>query len=336
MLASGPATRIPVRARNGGIEALVYNFGKKLAEHAEVTLAAPKYSYIPGVKEVIETVNLQNPLEAQREDLAYKRYHKRLKEFDAIHDFSHKGIAGRIRQGLPQVKMLWHGYGNYPEPRYNLMALSQWHAGAMKEIYKQEVRYLHMGVDTDFYAPKPDQEIGDYFCYIGHAVPTKGMVEAINYARKAQVKLHITGQSLPPEQAQWRERAVNLCDGKQIVWRGEVSNEAKRDELRAARGFLFPVQQDEGSSLAIMEALSCGVPVITANRAAYPELVTKDVGVCCRTEEEYLNVIANKAAVESFDRKKVRQRALDCFSLEVMVQNYLRLYGELQAGTVWH
>lgn len=300
----------------------------------EVWLAAPKYSYVPGIAGLIEGVDFNKPNMMNREDLAAKAYWKRLPEFDAIHDFSHRGVAGRLRK-LPLIKMLWHAYGSYPEPKYNLMALSNWHANAMKEIYHQAVRYLHMGVDTDFYAPQPNQEVKDYFVYIGHPAPTKGMVEAITYARKAGVNLHITGQALPPEQQQFRERAVQLCDGKQIVWRGEVSNEVKRDELRAARGFLFPVQQDEGSSLALMEAMSCGVPAITADRAAYPELVTNEVGLLCKTEDQYLNALANKGGLESFDRKTIRQRALENFSLTKMCESYLHLYDSLKNGESW-
>ena len=321
----------------GGCEALVYNYAKALAERkdVEVTLIAPKFSYAPGVREVIETVDLNNPLEPWREDLAYKRYHKRLKEFDAIHDFSHRGLVGRLNSGLPQVKMLWHAYGAYPEPKYNLMSLSEWHAARMKEQYKQEVAWLNMGVPTDFYKPREDGQAGDYWCYLGHPAPTKGMTEAITYARKSNQKLHIMGGQVPAEGAQYRDRAMALCDGKQIIWLGEVSNERKRDELAGARGFLFPVQQDEGSSLALMEAMACGLPCITSNKGAYPEMISKDMGVCCKTEDEYLNILANKGIVESFDRKKIREYAVSNYGLNTMCDAYIELYHELADGLMW-
>jgi len=318
----------------GGIESLLYNYAKALAARPDmrVTLAAPKFSYAPNC-EIIETVDLANPLQVGREDLAYKKYHKRLGEFDAIHDFSHKGILGRLKQGLPQVKMLWHAYGGYPEPKYNLLALSQWHAAAMKEQYKQEIMWLPMGIDMNFY--KPTETHGDYWVYTGHPAPTKGLFEAINYARKTAQQLHIIGGQVPAEGTQYRDRAMALCDGRQIVWLGEISNEKKRDELANARGFLFPVQQDEGSSLAIMEALASGLPVICSKRGAYEEMVPNTVGVCCKTEDEFLNIIANKAAVESFDRKKIREYAVSNYSLNRMCDAYISLYAELADGLTW-
>ena len=320
--------------RNGGIEKLAYDYCKELAKTAEVTLAAPKFSYVPGVKEVIETVDVREQKNQWREDLAYKAYRKRIPEYDCVHDMSHKKIAGRLKK-IKGVFTLWHPAGSYPEPTYNLMAMSKWQADRMSEQYKQVCRFIHDGVDTDYYCPPSKQDIQDYFVFIGHPAPTKGMIEAINYCRKTNQKLHIIGGQVPAEETKYRDQAMAICDGKQIVYMGEVSNEVKRSELQRCRAYVHTEQQETPSSLSVMEAMSCGAPTIALDRGCMPELVNNEVGVLCKTEQDFLTIIANKGSIESFDRKKIREQAVKRFSLTRMATEYLACYGEVAAGTVW-
>ena len=325
----------------GGIEFLISDYGRELAKSpgVEVTLAAPKYSHIPGCQD-ISTVNLNEPYNQWREDKAYKVYRDRIKDFDVVHDLSHKKVAGRLNSNIPQISVLWHafsyGQGNYPEPKYNLLAVSKWHAECMKEQYKQEVKYVTWGVDTEFYKPT-GQPVGDYYLFIGHPAPTKGMHEAISMCLKTGQKLKIIGGQVPNDTAgvQYRDRAIAMCDGKQIIWLGEVSNARKRDELAGAKALFFPVQQVEGGSLTIEESLACGTPVLTSTLGAYPELVPSEVGVCCKSEPEYERILATPRWTDGYDRGKIREYAVREYSMQRVVNQYLALYVEVAAGARW-
>ena len=46
-------------------------------------------------------------------------------------------------------------------------------------------------------------------------------------------------------------------------------------------------------------------------------------------------MIANKGAVESFDRKKIREYAVEHYSLDKMCDAYIALYKELANGLRW-
>lgn len=274
-----------------------------------------------------------------REDAAFKVYRKRLKEFDVIHDCSHRKVAGRLKSNLPQIAILWHAWSmggvNYPEPKYNLMAVGKWHAEEMARQYNQATKYVYWGIDDEFYKPAENQQIGDYYLTIGHPHPFKGTLDAIRMCLATKSKLKIIGGQIPGEDNSYANQCHAMCDGKMIEWIGEVSHERKRDELAGAVALLHPIQQDEGGSLTIAESLSCGTPVIATHRGEYPEMVPNTVGVTCRSEPEFEKILSQKNALLSFDRKKIREYAVQKFGMATCLKNYMQVYKEVSEGLRW-
>ena len=149
--------------------------------------------------------------------------------------------------------------------------------------------------------------------------------------------MKIIGGQVPNDTVgqQYRDRAIAMCDNKQIVWLGEVGNERKRDELASAKALFFPVQQEEGGSLTIEESLACGTPVLTSTRGAYPELVPSEVGVCCKSEPEYERILATPKWTDGYDRTKIREYAVKEYSMQRAVKQYLELYKQVSEGLRW-
>ena len=91
----------------------------------------------------------------------------------------------------------------------------------------------------------------------------------------------------------------------------------------------------EGFGLSVAEAMACGKPVVATNGSSLPELVVDGKGgLLCRMDDvkDFAEKIRYLADDENL-RKEMglfnRKRVEDLFTLEKMVNNYIRLYQSL-------
>jgi glycosyltransferase involved in cell wall biosynthesis len=80
----------------------------------------------------------------------------------------------------------------------------------------------------------------------------------------------------PLEQA-FRQKAAELGLGGSVIFSGRVAEEEKVRFYQIADLFVSPSSL-EGFGLSVAEAMSCGLPVLVANRGALPELTGGGVG----------------------------------------------------------
>ncbi|MFO0765150.1 MAG: glycosyltransferase family 4 protein, partial [Patescibacteria group bacterium] len=132
------------------------------------------------------------------------------------------------------------------------------------------VANIYHGVDTSLftYNENPD----DYYLYIGRITEEKGIHHAIEAAKAAGVKLVIAGRSWKNGDY-WHKNVEPHIDGDRIRYVGEADLERKIELFRNAKALLFPTQYDEVFGLVMIEAMSCGTPVIGWNSGAVPEVV---------------------------------------------------------------
>jgi glycosyltransferase involved in cell wall biosynthesis len=112
---------------------------------------------------------------------------------------------------------------------------------------------------------------------------------------------------------------------------GYVSPAELAELYRSASIFVFP-SLDEGFGMPVLEAMAAGVPVITSNRSALPE-VAGDAALLIDPEDTgALRAGLRKLAEDSGLRKELAQRGLEraaMFSWEKAVRETWRVYGEL-------
>ena len=102
---------------------------------------------------------------------------------------------------------------------------------------------------------------------------------------------------------------------------------AKRRLLAGARCLLLPSLAAETSSLAAMEALACGTPVVAYPAGALPEIVEEGrTGFLVEDEEGLARAIGQAAGL---DPEVCRETARRRFPLERMTGRYLELYHAL-------
>jgi len=108
---------------------------------------------------------------------------------------------------------------------------------------------------------------------------------------------------------------------------GEINEHDKPGFLGNARALIFPIDWPEPFGLAMIEAMSCGTPVIAWDNGAVREIVEDGVtGFIVASIAQAVRAVREVARV---DRRRVRQRFEARFSAERMAQDYLRLYRQL-------
>jgi glycosyltransferase involved in cell wall biosynthesis len=100
--------------------------------------------------------------------------------------------------------------------------------------------------------------------------------------------------------------------------------ESRRVLLGNALALLFPIDWPEPFGLVMIEALASGTPVIARPCGSVPEVLRDGVtGLLCENEDAMVEAVHRVAAL---DRAACRQEFERRFTVQIMVQNYLKLY----------
>ncbi len=256
---------------------------------------------------------------------------ERAPAFDVIHaqaEYAPLGLGYTRLSPAPIVHTVHHWptdpevalWSRYPEAPFVAVSAAQAHRLAGLTV----AGVVHHAVDpaTLPYRPTPD----DYLLFLGRFTPGKGVVEAIHAARRTGLRLLLAAA----ENGYYREVVAPLVDGDRIVYRGEVDPPARAALLGGARALLYPVQADEPFGLVLAEAMTCGTPVAALDRGAVGELV--DDGVTGGVFDRLEDLVAGLSRITTFDRARVRARALERFHPDRMAEEYAAIYSRL-AGT---
>ncbi len=180
---------------------------------------------------------------------------------------------------------------------------------------------IYHGVDMNVFSFNDEPE--DYVLYLGRITEDKGTHHAIASAKAAGVPLRIAGTSYPGE-GYWQKEIEPHINAESIRYFGEASFDQKIALFQGARALLFPTQANEVFGYSMIEAMACGTPVIGFDNGSVSEIVKHGVtGFVVKDAEEMTEAIR---AIDSLDRKKVRQRAETFFSLEKMIAGYEAVY----------
>lgn len=245
-------------------------------------------------------------------------------EFDLLHN--HYDFLPLTYASLVDTPMLTTIHGFSSEgilPAYRAFDGRSHYVSISDSDRHPDLTYLatvHHGLDLTEFTFRPDA--GRYLLFFGRIHPDKGAADAIRVARTAGRPLVIAG--VVQDRAYFeREVEPHLADGN-VRFVGAVGP-AERDRLLGgALGLLHLIHFDEPFGLSVAEAMACGTPVVAYGRGSMPELVVDGVsGFLVANETAAAMAVGRLAAV---DRASVRAYAERNFSLDRMVNAYLRAY----------
>jgi glycosyltransferase involved in cell wall biosynthesis len=104
----------------------------------------------------------------------------------------------------------------------------------------------------------------------------------------------------------FREVVEPMLSAEGVEFIGEISEKEKGPFLRDAVALLFPICWPEPFGLVMIEAMSCGTPVLAYRAGSVPEII--DEGVTGMIVDNIDQARIALVQVAALDRRKVRSR----------------------------
>ncbi|HEY4389307.1 MAG TPA: glycosyltransferase [Ktedonobacteraceae bacterium] len=157
---------------------------------------------------------------------------------------------------------------------------------ALNLLYEHGLRapanVISNGIDLMQFSPGPrDLQILERFhlpadrpllLHVNRLSEEKRVDVLLEAMARMQVDAHLALVSTGPAEAELRAQVEHLQLGNRVSFLGFVGDQELLQLRRSASLFVIPSEADL-QSLATMEAMACGLPVIAANSYALPELV---------------------------------------------------------------
>ena len=265
------------------------------------------------------------------------------KNFDILH--SHLGPKAFYFLNFVKKPVLFTFHNPFsPKPKTPLFELTKRYkekifavflSKAQKRLCKIKFKksfVVYNGVDTRLFKfnPKPK----DYFLWVGRVEPYKGIENAIEVAKKANLKLLLVGK-LDPEKREYFEQKIKPSLNSKIKYLGELPPKKLIKLYQEAIATLYPIEWPEPFGLVMAESLACGTPVIVFDFGSAKEVV-KD------GKTGFVVPFLNKEGKKNIEGlieavKKIKEiKREDCatwvkenFSIEKMVKSYEKIYYEI-------
>lgn len=166
----------------------------------------------------------------------------------------------------------------------------------IRRYYEADAEVVHPPVDVDAF--RPAAERGDFWLYVGRLSAYKRADIAVRVFDRIGMRLIVVGDG--------RERAaLERIAPDNVFFAGRSDDATVRDLLGAARGLIFPAEDDFG--IVCAEALASGAPVVALAHGGAPEIVRDGVeGALVDTQE----VEAFREAVLRVERARPDPAAL--------------------------
>jgi N-acetyl-alpha-D-glucosaminyl L-malate synthase BshA len=203
----------------------------------------------------------------------------------------------------------------------------------------KEIEVIYNFIDIDKYRPVEEKPFRKHVASCGEKVlihtsnfrVVKRVTDTIRILEKVKkeipAKLVLVGDG--PDRSECERLARELDLQKDVIFLGK--QDAIEEILTAADLFLMP-SQSESFGLSALEAMACGVPVISTSVGGLPELVIHnetgfiaEIGDIDRMAKYTIDLLTNDKKYKSFS-KNSRDRAVNSFDKNLIVPQYIKYY----------
>lgn len=178
---------------------------------------------------------------------------------------------------------------------------------------------------------KPGSGKGNYVAFLGRISHEKRVDRAIEIARQAGVPIKIAAKIDKADQQYFEKKIKRLLRQPHVEFIGEIGEDQKEAFLGNAMALLFPIDWPEPFGMVMIEALSCGTPVIAWNCGSVPEIITHGkTGYIVESIPQAVTALKN---IDRISREECRTIFEQRFSATAMAKNYIRLYEKIWSRT---
>ena len=248
-------------------------------------------------------------------------FHIDVLHYPIIRDFVDRTVTtlhGRL--DMPEVRRLYSVFSGAP-----LVSISMDQRKPMPPV--NWAGRVHHGLPRDLLPFNP-HPTGGYLAFLGRISPEKRPDRAIEIAARVGAPLKIAAKIDRVDQAYWEERIKPMVDAhSNVEFVGEIDERQKARFLGDALGLLFPIDWPEPFGMVMIEAMSCGTPVIAFRRGSSPEIIDDGAsGFLVETVEEAASAVRRLGAL---DRRAARACFERRFTVERVARDYLSIYNSL-------
>ncbi len=207
---------------------------------------------------------------------------------------------------------------------------------------EKDIEVIYNFIDTDLYKNVENDSFKNYVAPNGEKIlmhtsnfrPVKRVVDSIHILSKVKkqipAKLVLIGDG--PDRSECERLARELGLQKDVFFLGKQDGLA--DLLSVADVFLMP-SQSESFGLSALEAMSCGIPVVSSSVGGLPELIVHnevgfiaEIGDINRMAKYTVELLTNEKKYNSFSRN-ARERALNNFDKKLIIPQYINYYEKI-------
>jgi len=275
-------------------------------------------------------------------------------------------IEGIVAAKIARVPILVHGEHGKIRGRRRQIVAQRWVWSRVNQVYavsaaladraarvvgfpRDRIGVINNSVDTEHFRPAvtPKGELRKRFGLptsgllvgmVARFVPFKdhaGVIKALARLRQADLDVRLAFVGNGPLRDELAQLAKDLRLADRVHFLGEM--EQVRPLLQALDVFVSNSSHNEGLSLSVLEAMACGVAVVSTRVAASPEVLAGGVaGVLIPPRDTDALVNALRELTENPQRRISLalagcKRAEEHYSVVTMVEGYRDMYARLFA-----
>jgi L-malate glycosyltransferase len=207
---------------------------------------------------------------------------------------------------------------------------------------EKDIEVIYNFIDIDKYSPKPNETYRKHIAPNGEKIlvhtsnfrPVKRVPDTIKVLAKVKnelpAKLILIGDGPDRSECERLTRELDLTKDVIFLGKQDVLNEI----LSSADLFLMP-SQSESFGLSALEAMACGIPVISSSVGGLPELVIHnetgfiaEIGDVDRMAKYAVDLLGNAKKFNSFSNNS-RSRAVNHFDKNLVLPKYIEYYEKI-------
>jgi glycosyltransferase involved in cell wall biosynthesis len=184
---------------------------------------------------------------------------------------------------------------------------------------------IHHGLPHE--AIVPNLAPGRYLAFLGRVSPEKGIDQAIEIARRAEMPLKVAAKVDDADAEYFRTEIEPLLGHAHVEFMGEIGESDKTEFLGHAAALVFPIDWPEPFGLVMIEAMARGTPVVAYRRGSVAEVI--DEGVSGFVVDGIDAAVEAVQHVVRLPRTGVRAAFERRFTADRMARDYVTTYERL-------
>jgi N-acetyl-alpha-D-glucosaminyl L-malate synthase BshA len=205
----------------------------------------------------------------------------------------------------------------------------------------REIKVVHNFIDTKNISGEPNDTVRKHYapkgelllCHISNFRPVKRIEEVVRVFKKIHdqmpVKLLMVGDGPERSRAQALCRELGTCQDSYFL--GKLKDPSK--VLKICDLFLLP-SENESFGMAMLEAMACGVPIVSSNAGGIPEVNREGfsgylsaVGDVDGMANNALRILKDEKTLKQFKENARRNAAR--FDITKILPQYEKVYNEV-------